>query len=182
MSQNGPTSLTLTLTLTLSAEWVDNYCRDLARRTASTPKRLAALDALNTFFAVATAPGEQARPAFAAIRTTLAQHLELARNALLQESATLLAEALRQQQPRQACALFTALSRDGFWQLLGRVEAMLTPREREQVAAWCQQWLAQMMSRAAQHSPYPDAIDFKASGIDLTEYLMASDLNKFFQR
>jgi hypothetical protein len=177
MSQTSRTSITLTL----SAEWVDGYCRDLLRRTSSVDKRLAALDALNTFFGVAATSGEQATPAFAAIRTTLAHHLEQARAELLQHSATQLAAALNRQQLARASTIFAALSRDAFWQLLGRVEERLGAQQTAQLAAWCRQWMAQVKSHAAQHSPYPDAIDFKASGIDLTEYLMMSDIDKFFQ-
>ncbi|MCW8919583.1 MAG: hypothetical protein OQL08_12330 [Gammaproteobacteria bacterium] len=168
------------ITLSLSAQWVDDYCRDLARRTSSAEKRLAALDALNTFVGVAATPDEQATAAFTAIRATLMQHTEQARAELLQHSATQLAEALRQQQLARAATLFSALSRDAFWQLLERVETILGPQQTVQLAAWCKEWLAQMKELAAQHSPYPDAIDFKASGIDLAEYLMMSDINKFF--
>jgi hypothetical protein len=170
----------LPVTLTLTAEWLDGYCHDLQRRTTSLEKRVTALDALQTFMAIATEPGEQASSGFAAIRSTLAQHIDQARAALLQEYADRLGEALRRHQVMHAATLFSALSRDGFWQLLTPLEDRLGPETTAEVAAWCRQWLAETQSRAAAHSPYPDAIDFKASGIDLTEYLMFTDLNKFF--
>lgn len=173
---NHPKSISLTLT----AAGLDAYCSDLMRRTSALEKRVTALDALHTFISVAAEPAEQASPAFAAIRLTLSRYLDQARAELLQEYAGRLAEALRQHQVTQAGSLFTALSRDGFWQLLGQVEGILGPRHCEELAAWSRQWQVDTQSRAAAHSPYPDAIDFKASGIDLTEYLMMSDINKFF--
>lgn len=168
------------ITLRLTTEWLDGYCSDLMRRTSAMDKRVTALDALYTFLSVAAEPAELASPAYAAIRATLSHHLDQARAELLQEYAGRLAAALRQHQVTQAGSIFSALSRDGFWQLLGQVEGMLEPRFCDEVATWCRQWLAETQRRAAVHSPYPDAIDFKASGIDLTEYLMMSDINKFF--
>jgi hypothetical protein len=170
------------ITLTLTAEWLDGYCRDLLRRTTSLEKRVTALDALQTFVTIATEPGEQATPGFAAIRATLAHNIDQARAELLQEYADRLASALRRHEVTRAATLFTALSRDGFWQLLGPVEARLGPEATAQVVTWCRQWLTEARSRGTAHSPYPDAIDFKAAGIDITEYLMFTDLNKFFHQ
>jgi hypothetical protein len=168
------------LTLSLTAAWLDGYCRDLVRRTSVPEKRVAALDALQTFIAVAADAGAQATSGYTAIRETLAHHLEQARAELLREAGEKLTAALRDQQLAPAAALYTALSRDAFWQLLKQVEAGLDPQATADLAAWCRHWLAQTQQAAAAHSPYPDAIDFKASGIDVTSYLMMCDLNKFF--
>lgn len=168
------------IALSLTPEWLDGYCSDLMRRTSAMDKRVTALDALHTFIAVAADAGAQATSGYTAIRATLTRHLDKARAELLQEYAGRLAAALRQHQVTQAGSIFSALSRDGFWQLLGQVEGILDPRLCDEVVAWCRQWLAETQRRAAVHSPYPDAIDFKASGIDLTEYLMMSDISKFF--
>jgi hypothetical protein len=150
------------------------------RRTSAAEKRLAALDALQTFIGVAADVGEQTKPVFAAIRETLADHIEQARAALLQEAGEKLTAALREQQLARAAAIYTALSRDAFWQLLLQAETGLGSQATAEVAAWCRHWLVQTQQASAVHSPYPDAIDFKAAGIDVTSYLMMGDLNKFF--
>lgn len=168
------------ITLELSATWLDGYCQDLARRSATPEKRLAALDALNTFIAVAISPGEQSGTPFTAIRQTLAQHLDQARAQMLQEHGRRVVQALRERDLAKLGASFSSLSRDSFWRLLENAETLMGADETQQVAHWCRQWTTDAKQRAAAASPYPDALDLKAAGLDVTEFMAMSDLHKFY--
>jgi hypothetical protein len=44
---------------------------------------------------------------------------------------------------------------------------------------WASDWLTQTRQRAQQASPYPDAIDFRAAGLDVSEYSAMTDLGRF---
>lgn len=167
------------ITLHLTAAGIEAYCRDLARRVATPEKHVAALDALITFLASQADAGEQAKSEYTAIRHTLLTHFEQARTALLDERARLLQQALIQHQLSQLAGLYTSLSRDAFWTLLERIERELPHDALQALRGWAAEWMQDVQQRAQQASPYPDAIDFTAAGIDATEYLVMSDLSRF---
>lgn len=168
------------LQLTLSAEGIDNYCHELARHSTRVERRVAALDALQTFVASMAGPAEQAQAGYAAIRETLERHIEGARAELHAAQTTALADALSARSLGRITRIYAALSRDAFWQLLNSVESRLGAEACRGVAAWSEGWLLQAKERSAQASPYPDAMDFKAAGIEVDEYTAMSDICKFF--
>jgi hypothetical protein len=167
------------ITLRLTATTIDAYCRDLARRSPTLEKRVAAIDALITFISTQTEPGEKAKEEFLSIRQTLLDHFEQAREALLDERAGRLREALQAHRPPQIAMLYAALSRDAFRAVLDRVSRELDADAMRQLRDWASGWLGEARQRAAQASLYPDAIDFKAAGIDVSEYLAMTDLCRY---
>lgn len=167
------------ITLQLTAHGIDSYCRELTRRAPIPERRVAALDALITFISTQTDPGEQAKAEFAAVRQTLLDHIEQAREALLQERARRLHQALQARHLPDITALYTSLSRDAFWTLLGRVAQQLDSAALDSLRRWASAWLTQAGQRARQAGPGPDAIDFRAAGIDSAEYLAMTDLGRY---
>lgn len=167
------------ITLQLTASGVDGYCRELARRAPTLEKRVAALDALITFISTQTNAGEQAKAEFRAIKQILLDHFEQARTQLLVERAEQLQQAIHSRQLPRIAALYTSLSRDAFWTLLGQLEQRLDARELGALRSWAATWMSDAQQRAQQASPYPDAIDFTAADIEPTEYLVMSDLCRF---
>jgi hypothetical protein len=170
---------TNTITLQLTASGIDTYCRELARRSPTLEKRVSAIDALITFISAQTDVGEQAKAEFLSIKQTLLDHFEQAREALLDERAQRLLKALQAQSLPHIALLYSSLSRDAFWALLGRVEPQLDAAAFDAIRSWASGWLTQAKQRAQQASPYPDAIDFKAAGIDVTEYSAMTDLARY---
>lgn len=168
------------ISIILSGEVVDNYCLELERHVSTVEKRVTALDALKTFVATVTDPGEQSKPGYAAIRAALEHHIELARSELLDEHARALVEALRQRQLPRITHIFTALSRDGFRQLLARAENELGVESSRDVTEWCTDWLDRIRECSERVSPYPDTIDFEAVGISVAEYMVMTDLRNYF--
>jgi hypothetical protein len=164
------------ITLQLTARGVDTYCRELARQSPTLEKRVAALDALITFISTQTDTGEQVKAEFVSIKQTLFDHFEQAREALLNERAQRLHQALQAQHLPDITTLYTSLSRDAFWTLLGRVEQQLDTAAVDSLRSWSSAWLIQAKQRAQHASPYPDAIDFNAAGIAVSEYLAITDL------
>lgn len=167
------------ITLQLTASGVDAYCRELVRRSPTLEKRVAAIDAIITFLSTQTDVGEQAKAEFRSIKQTLLDHFEQAREALLNKRAQHLHQALQAHHLPSIAMLYTSLSRDGFWTLLGRVERQLDAAAQSALRGWAEGWLIQTKQRAQQSSPYPDAIDFKAAGIDVSEYLAMTDLCRY---
>jgi hypothetical protein len=166
--------------LLLNSAGIDKYCRDLVRHISRVEKRVVALDALQTFIAAMTEPGEQAKSEFVAIRETLERHFEQARTALQTEQAAALVEALKARRLSRITPIYQALSRDAFWQLLSKTEETLGREVCAEIGHWSGEWLAQVKERSEQLSPYPDTIDFKAVGIDVAEYAAMSDICKYF--
>ena len=167
------------ITLQLTARGVDAYCRELARQSPTLEKRVAALDALITFISTQTDTGEQAKAEFVSIKQTLLDHFEQAREALLDERARRLHQALQTRRLADISTLYTSLSRDAFWTLLGRVEQQLDTAAVDALRSWAAAWLIQARQRAQQASPYPDTIDFNAAGINASEYLAITDLCRY---
>jgi hypothetical protein len=56
------------------------------------------------------------------------------------------------------------------------VEQQLDTAALDALRHWASGWLLQAKQRAQHASPYPDAIDFNAAGIDASEYLAMADL------
>lgn len=166
--------------LHLTASGIDTYCRELSRRAPSLEKRVTSLDALITFISAQTNAGEQAKPEYAAIKQTLLGHFEQARQELLDERSQRLLQAVKRHNLPAIAAIYTSLSRDAFWTLLGRVEQQLDTTAIDTLRNWAQEWMTQSKQRAQMASPYPDAIDFTAAGIDPTEYLVMSDVCRYF--
>ncbi len=165
---------------TLSVEGIDRYCRELARHTSTVERRVTALDALKTFVTTVTDPGEQSKPVFADIKETLEHHFELARYELQDEHSRSIVEALRERQLTRIVPIFNSLSRGGFRQLLVRAENILGKEASRNITEWCTEWLARAKERSEKVSTYPDTIDFNAAGIDVTEYMVMSELCTFF--
>ncbi len=164
------------ITLQLTANRIDSYCRDLTRQTPTLEKRVAAIDTLITFISTQTDAGQQAKAEYVAIKKTLLEHFENAREALLDERAERLLRALQNRNLANITALYTSLSRDAFWTLLGRAEQQLDETSLNSLRQWAADWMNQAKKRAHQASPYPDAIDFNTAGIDVSEYLAMTDL------
>jgi hypothetical protein len=171
---------TKSIILQLTVSGVDAYCRELARLSPTLEKRVAAIDSLITFISSQTDVGEQVKVEFLSIKRTLLDHFEEAREALLNERAQRLGQALQSQRLPYIAALYTSISRDAFWTLLGRVELQLDADALFALRCWASGWALQVKQQAQKLSPYPDTIDFKALGIDGSEYLAMSDLCRYF--
>lgn len=168
------------VTLTLSAATINTYCHDLVRRLPSIERRIAAIDALRTFLAVQIATAQQAGPGYAAIRETLEHHFEQARSELQRRQLGQLVEGLGRQRLASIGRLYQALSRDAFWQLMEEARLALGSEASDAVAVWATEWLHDVEARSAQLSPYPDAIDFMALGIEVGDYTMMYDIARCF--
>ena len=164
------------ITLRLTSSGIDAYCHALARRAPTLEKRVAAIDALITFISTQADAGEQAKAEYMSIKQILLDHFEQARELLFNERAQRLLKALHSQNLPAITTLYTSLSRDAFWTLLGRVEQQLDAAALHSLRSWASDWLIQAKQRAQKASPYPDAIDFNATDIDISEYLAMTDI------
>lgn len=167
------------LQLQLSPGWVEEYCQGLMRSTATVEKRLVALDALKTFISAAAGPALQNDKSFLKIIESVTSYLEAARAELMDEAVSRLSIALQQHDVARIAAIFTELSRSGFWDVLTQTMERMEAAQRQEVATWSLEWLEQTKRRGEEASPYPDTIDFAAAGINIAEYTSMVDLCKF---
>lgn len=168
------------ITLILTVKGVESYCRDLERSVTTIERRVSALDAVQTFLAAMSEPAVQAEADYVAIRKTLSYYLDRARTELQTSQQKTLAYALAEKRLSGIISIYTALSRDAFWQLLTLTSDELGSEKCYEISDWSDQWLTELKERSAEISPYPDAIDFRALGVDVAEYTAMSDIYKFF--
>lgn len=157
-------------------ELVD-FCRLQIDRSANPGHALAALTSLQAFIALNTTPDVQASDAYKQLRETLAQFLTTARNDLLEENSRRLLNALQLRNIASITTLHGELSRSGFQQTAERALGKLEHVERMTLLNWSGGWCRDATERANAASPYPDAPDFKAAGIDYKEYVAMMDIN-----
>lgn len=165
--------------LRFSPAWIEDYCQGIKRSTIAVEKRLVALDALRTFISAASGPELLHDETFVQVKTILGQHIENARDELMTESALSIAAALGQHDVGEIAKLFTSLSRSGFWQVLILSTDRMEDSRLKEITAWAVQWLEEKKRQGEQASSYPDAIDFSAAGIDVSEFTAMTDLCKY---
>lgn len=162
--------MTQTLQLTLTADDIEKHCTELRSQARNTSHLLTALVALQTLVTTYTPPGNQVVTAYRDIQTTLERHAAMARENLLQETASMLKTALITQDRRTIMRAHEALSRNGFWQAVALATQQIQPEHLARAAGWLGSWCRHEKHRAQSASPYPDCLDFKAAGIDPQEY------------
>lgn len=176
MIESGKLKIPEKLLLQISPVWFEDYCQGMRRSTTTVEKRIVALDALQTFISAAIGPELVNSETHERIKATLSLHIEQARSDLMAESAARVATALEQHDVAQIARLFVSLSRSGFWEALSQSMEGIGQVRREEISAWAVYWLKEKKQQGEQSSPYPDAIDFAAAGIDVSEYTAMTDL------
>ena len=167
------------ITLQITPAWISDYCQEIQRSTATSEKRLVALDALLTFISAAVDPVFLKDEAYEHIKKMLSAEVEGARRELMEERSLLLYRAFELQDVAKIAFIFNSLSRGGFWDLLTQTMSRMDEGLRKELSAWAIRWLDETTSRGEQASPYPDTIDFVSAGIDISEYTAMTDLCKY---
>lgn len=162
--------------LTITPDGIDAFCERLRRSSATARRAVAGLAALQTFLAETAEPADKASSAYPAIRERLAEHLEAASQAVVDEAAESLAEGVRRRDPAAIAAVHRNLSRSGFRQALARAAASGSSGSVSDPAAWATLWCREAEKRAEAASGYPDAFDFASAGIPLEQYAAMRDL------
>lgn len=162
--------MTQILQLTLTADGIDKHCCELKAQARNPAHLLTALMALQTLITTYAPPGDQAAPAYRDIQATLERHAAIARENLLQETASMLQTALATQDRYAIVRAHGSLSRNGFWQAVALAAQQAGSEHLARAAGWLETWCQQEKQRAQDASPYPDCLDFKAAGIDQQEY------------
>lgn len=163
----------------ITPNWIEDYCQGMKRSTTAVEKRLVALDAVRTFISEVCDPELLHNETLGQIKAILEQHIEEARKELMAESALCLASALEQHDVQQIAKLFITLSRSGFWQALNQSTDRMGYARMGEITSWAVRWLEEKKQQGEQASPYPDAIDFSAAGIDVSEFTAMTDLCKY---
>ncbi|HHH38869.1 MAG TPA: hypothetical protein ENK50_04765 [Sedimenticola sp.] len=163
------------LNLRLTPDAVTAFCREVTRGADNPGRQHAALVALAGFVA---------RHAGAAAHTPVCDHIlaiirefsEGTRERLLQAHAEALSSALRDGYRPGVARIHASVSRTGFQEVLGRALMLLPAEDRARIADEILDWCATAERAAGEASGYPDAMDFRAAGIDLGEYRALSDI------
>ena len=142
----------------------------------SPSQAMAGLNALALLLGAHTDERDRQGESYGMIRTLLSERIEQARERLLGEQAALLGQALEQFDTERVARVHAILSREAFFLAVARHGQGL-PEERlaslrSRVRTWCKD--AERRARAA--SPYPDAMDWRAAGIEAREFIAMQDL------
>jgi hypothetical protein len=161
--------------LELTPQEVETRCAALWQQFRSPGQVLAALVAMQSLFALAPA-GKREKAPYPDIQAILARHAEHARSALIGESAQRLQGALQHRETREIGRIHAGLSRNGFWQAAAAASLGRNGAELAGDNVWLAQWCQSARTRAEAASGYPDALDFRAAGIDAEEYTALQEL------
>ena len=163
------------ITLQITGEEIDGFCREIVAASSNSGRRHATLVALEGFIA-RFAGADSHSPAYEAILGRIRNFSEQTRSDLLREQAAALDAALEQEDVAALGRIHHGLSRNGFSQVAGRIGQQMPSSRRQRTTAWLRQWCDQAEQAARQASGWPDAMDFRAAGIDLQAYRAAKDI------
>lgn len=176
MNSKSPQSFRLELT----PQEVEARCTALWQQFRSPGRVLSALVSMQSLFALAPAGTRENAP-YREIQAIVARHAEEARNALIGESGQRLQAALQHRETREITRIHADLSRNGFWQAASAANPGRGGAEAMGNIAWLTQWCQSARDRAEAASGYPDALDFRAAGIDAAEYAAMNELLRCLQ-
>ncbi|MEN6587126.1 MAG: hypothetical protein ABFE02_13895 [Sulfuricella sp.] len=171
MDSSSPQSFSLELT----PPEVEARCAALWQQFRSPGRVVTALVAMQSLFALAPAGTQETAP-YREIHAIMARHAEHARNQLIAESVQRLQAALQHRETREIGRIHADLSRNGFWQAASAAGHGSDGAELVGDIAWLAQWCQGARARAEAASGYPDALDFRAAGIDAEEYTAMDEL------
>lgn len=170
----------LAFSLELTPQEVEAHCAALWQQFRSPGQVLAALVAMQSLFALAPA-GKRENAPYREIQAIVARHAEKARSELLKESERRLLAALQHKETREITRIHAGLSRNGFWQAASAAGGGRDGADLAGDIAWLAQWHQSARTRAEAASGYPDALDFRAAGIDAAEYAAMDELLRCLQ-
>ncbi len=163
------------ITLQVSGDSIEAFCREITRSSANTGRKHATLVALEGFIARHAGPDSHS-PAYEKILARIRDYSGQTRSALLQEQTAALSPALQARRPAEIGRIHDSLSRNGFSQVLAAAWDGLPRQERDGVRRWVADWCRRAEQAAREASGYPDALNFRAAGIDLREYRAMKDI------
>ncbi|WP_173062644.1 hypothetical protein [Sulfurimicrobium lacus] len=161
--------------LELTPPEVEARCTALWQQFRSPGRVVTALVAMQSLFALAPAGARENAP-YREIQAILARHADDARHLLLGESVQRVLNALQQRETREVGRIHADLSRNGFWQVASAAGHGRDGPELAGDVAWLAQWCQDARARAEAAGGYPDALDFRAAGIDAEEYTAMDEL------
>lgn len=167
------------LVLHLDPQRLADHAKALVERTRDSAQALAALTTLQVFLDSFADGDSKAGAAYRQAIDSLTEHCEAARARVMADNLRILSDALRN---RDGCAIeqaHRALSRNGFHQTALQAIAALSVLERAAAAEWVVAWLADAKARAEAASGYPDAFDFKKTGIAVESYTAMNELKMY---
>lgn len=166
------------LNLKIEADELERLCAQLLSRSRDLVKTQDSLVTLETFIKRFGA-GSDGSEAYRAIEAVMARYTEQAREQLLQQKMQELLQALKSRDTSAIALIHTPLSRNGFHLIAQQAMTQLTQAELDEIRQWAVVWTTEARKRADQYSPYPDAPDFRAVGIDRNVYLAMQDMSRY---
>ncbi len=163
------------ITLQLTADGIEAFCREIVSGSANTGRKHATLVALEGFIA-RHAGTDSHSPAYEEILRRIRNFSDRTRSELLAEQAQALDSALRRGDAIAAGRIHRSLSRNGFAQVVSRLRQRMEPAQRRRIEASVRRWCEQAEEAARSASGWPDAMNFRAAGIDLEAYRAMKDI------
>ena len=168
------------INLVVEAEALEKFCRSLIARSRDIATVHDALVTLESFI-VLFGRNAHGTTEYQVIESRIKSITDETRTKLLQLRTQELKQALEQCSVEAVTAIHTPLSRDGFYTILQSAVAQMTGNSVATITRWASQWFSDAKQRAETASGYPDALDFKKSGIRIEEYQAMLDTSRYLE-
>jgi hypothetical protein len=161
--------------LRVTPESITQFCREVTRSSGNIGRKHATLVALSGFITRHAGTGAHTST-YERIQAIIRDFSGQTRTSLLEEYAEALAQALLDGYWPEVARVHAAVSRNGFMGVLGRAMNTLNAEDQERKADEIRNWCEKAEQAASGASGYPDAMNFRAAGIDLRQYTAMSDI------
>lgn len=165
------------ITITINSSELEKFCQKLINRSRNTAQTHEALITLETFISLFGRASHGTKE-YQIIESTINSITEISRAKLLEENTHDLICALKQCNVIKLASVHTPLSRNGFYLILKTAIAELSDTDIQLVMVWSANWLKEAKQLAEEASGYPDAMDFKKSGVSIEEFQAISDIDR----
>lgn len=168
------------LQLTIDSSSLETFCKQLVQRTDDISRAHHALVTLESFIGLYCNDCHNIEHTDSPL-TLIRQYTEATREQLMQQRYNRLVNALNKQDIDQVRQVYTQISRNGFSQLLSRIQNNVNQEQLNHARQWVSQWLTDARKRAQENSSYPDAFNFLQAGVDIKTYKALDDIQQHFE-
>lgn len=168
------------INLKITADGLKVFCQEITRASSNTQRKLATLVALEGFIS-RHAGADAHTSAYNDIQEIITEFSNETRSQLLIENADNLKDALINRDTKEIARIFSSVSRSGFKDVLTESISRFQVGQLDTTANWIDDWCSTAKQKAEESSGYPDALDFRNTDVDLSEYTAMSEIRTLFK-
>lgn len=164
--------------VTICEEDIQQFCKQLLQRSRDIAKTHESLVTIEALLGRISHSAESPQ-LYEDILDVVRKYSEQSREALMLQHVEKLNVALQQRDAQLIKQLYVRVSRNGFYEILQRVNDRLSDEQCLNINDWCLKWLTVAKHDAEKASGYPDAYDFKKAGVDTELFYALEDISRY---